>query len=95
MSVNETCFICGKPSPKCQFCDLVTTCDLHLSVHRPEGKCLPFTIHHDDKMGHYMVAVRNIKQMEVILTEHPVVVGPYTQANDSVYIYIIDETNLT
>ena len=28
-----------------------------------------------------MVAVRDIKQMEVILTENPVTVGPYTKSD--------------
>ena len=78
---TDKCFICHRNSSKCQFCGLVSACDLHLRVHRPEGKCFPFTIQHDEKMGHFMVAVRNIKQMEVILTEDPVVVGPYTQTD--------------
>lgn len=78
---SNTCFICQEKCSICDFCGLVSVCDEHKTVHRPDNYCYPFTIQHSTLAGHYMVAVRDIKQKEIILREWPVVVGPYTKAD--------------
>ena len=77
----SSCFICKVQCALCDYCGLVAICDEHRTIHRPDNYCYPFTIHHSTSAGHYMVAVRDIKQKEVILREWPVVVGPYTKAD--------------
>ena len=57
---------------------MLPTCPLLFIICIIGDRCFPFTIKYDEDVGHYMVAVRDIKQMEVILTENPVVMGPYT-----------------
>ena len=77
---DNLCFVCGGPGLPCPHCGLVTACSLHLAIHRPDTQCWPFTIRHTPAQGHFMVATRDIKQMELILREAPVVVGPYTRS---------------
>merc|ERR1712066_1096939 len=79
MSGGGSCFICDISAPDCPACGLVTVCQDHVAVHRFGGKCSPFTIKKSPKFGRYMIAVRDIKQMELILSEKPVIVGPYTK----------------
>ena len=57
----------------------IKTTDLVPYYARHGEKCYPFTIKKSPNVGRYMVAVRDIKQMELILSEMPVVVGPYTK----------------
>ena len=77
MSINN-CFICDTPGAEsCEWCGSVNSCPEHFTVHRNNNVCLPFTIRYSETMGHYMVATRDIKQMELILREEPVMVGPY------------------
>ena len=47
---------------------------------RSGQRCYPFTIRYSPEVGHHMVAIRDIKQMELILSEEPVVVGPHTKS---------------
>ena len=47
---------------------------------RSGQRCNPFTIRYSPEVGHHMVATRDIKQMELILSEEPVVVGPHTKS---------------
>ena len=60
---------------------MVVACQVHHQVHRQGGQCAPFTVCYGEGVGHFMVAVRDIKPMEVVLREMPVVVGPYTQTS--------------
>ena len=78
--VRSQCFICDsvEASP-CQCCGCVSSCETHIGIHRSNEQCAPFTIGHSDTMGHYMLATRDIKQMELILREEPVMVGPYSR----------------
>merc|ERR1711963_621732 len=77
MSINN-CFICDTPGAEsCEWCGSVNSCPEHFTVHRNNNVRLPFTIRYCETMGHYMVATRDIKQMELILREEPVMVGPY------------------
>ena len=73
------CFLCPAQGVPCAECGLVVSCELHMVVHRQGGHCAPFTVVYREGVGHYLVAVRDIKPMELILRETPVVVGPYTQ----------------
>ena len=77
--MSDTCFLCSTPGYACDVCRLVVACEVHHCVHRQGVYCAPFTVCYGEGVGHYMVAVRDIKQMEVVLREEPVVVGPYTQ----------------
>ena len=77
--MSTQCFLCDDQGDLCDECRLVVTCTNNMVDHRQGGKCGPFTIQYREGVGHYMVAVRDIKPMELILRENPVVVGPYTQ----------------
>lgn len=51
----------------------------HYSCHRPpeSSRCFLYKLEQDPAKGVKMVALRDIKPLEVILEEYPVAVGPY------------------
>jgi hypothetical protein len=77
----QKCSLCGSPAPtKCAGCLRVAYCSAdHQKKHwRKEHRlrCSLFKIDHDDKVGRYVVATRDIKAGEIIIEEQPVTAGP-------------------
>jgi len=79
------CPVCGKiATTKCTACpqgQQVYYCNKTCQKkdwprHKPECKRLAYKIAHDPVLGHHLLANRNIKEGEVILTEAPLVMGP-------------------
>eukprot|EP00092_Neocalanus_flemingeri_P018319 GFUD01019828.1.p1 GENE.GFUD01019828.1~~GFUD01019828.1.p1 ORF type:complete len:515 (+),score=161.30 GFUD01019828.1:38-1582(+) len=79
MDFTRTCFWCGVEAMEmCGQCNLVGICgENHLNIHRPSGSCLPFAVQHSDEKGHLLVAVRDIKPYEIVLTDQPAAIGPF------------------
>eukprot|EP00096_Caligus_rogercresseyi_P009927 TRINITY_DN3476_c0_g1_i1.p1 TRINITY_DN3476_c0_g1~~TRINITY_DN3476_c0_g1_i1.p1 ORF type:complete len:511 (+),score=63.35 TRINITY_DN3476_c0_g1_i1:134-1666(+) len=85
MKMDSECFYCGSPATKtCSSCNLVSFCSvgLHEKLHygqKPSGEafCFPFRVARDPALGRHLVATRDIKALEVILEESPLVIGPY------------------
>lgn len=80
MKMSEKCEVCGEPSElKCSACKLVSYCG---KEHQKQGwkdhkiSCKPFEIQTDPVYGKCMVATRDIKPGDIILTELPLVYGP-------------------
>jgi len=78
MSDSQDCFLCSKPATgTCPDCALVHYCsDSHLRSHKPFGDCLPFRVGFVEGVGRVVLAVRDIKAGDVVITEHPIVKGP-------------------
>ena len=78
MSDSQDCFLCSKPATgTCPDCALVHYCsDSHLRSHKPFGDCLPFRVGFVEGVGRVVLAVRNIKAGDVVITEHSIVKGP-------------------
>jgi len=79
MDFTRTCFWCGVEAMEiCEHCKLVGSCgEKHFNIHRPSGSCLPFAVHHSADKGHLLVAVRDIKPFQTVLTDRPAAVGPF------------------
>ena len=76
----KLCFYCSKPATiACLHCHLIQACsEEHLNhFHRPGNFCFPFKICRSTSKGLHVIAVRDIKPMEVILSEWPCAAGPY------------------
>ncbi|CAH1154576.1 unnamed protein product [Phaedon cochleariae] len=78
--MSETCAKCGAPSElKCSACKLVSYCN---KEHQKEDwknhktNCRPFKIADDPVIGKCLIATRDIKPGEQILSEYPLVSGP-------------------
>ena len=56
----------------------MSSCSAHWDLHRSLDKkfCYPFKVVEDEILGRRIVAVRDINQMEVIMEDRPVAVGP-------------------
>ncbi|XP_074040747.1 SET domain-containing protein SmydA-8 [Leptinotarsa decemlineata] len=78
--MGEKCAECGAPSElKCSACKLVTYCSKeHQKVNWKSHKnlCKPFEIKEDPVLGKCLVATRDLKAGDVILSELPIVYGP-------------------
>lgn len=72
------CFLCGREdlTEECSSCGLVSFCSDHRTVHRPNNYCHPYTIALDKELGHHLVATRDIRALELIESEGPLVTGP-------------------
>lgn len=74
------CSVCEEVSKsRCSGCNQVFYCSTDhqrkdWKNHKP--KCSPMRVSHNDKIGRYFVATRNIKPGEIVLRESPLVVGP-------------------
>uniref|UniRef100_A0A6P7GLW2 SET domain-containing protein SmydA-8-like n=1 Tax=Diabrotica virgifera virgifera TaxID=50390 RepID=A0A6P7GLW2_DIAVI len=78
--MSEKCEICEEPSElKCSACKLVSYC---CKDHQKQGwkahkpLCRPFEIQEDPVIGKCLVATRDIKPGDLILSECPLVYGP-------------------
>ena len=75
------CWLCRAPGlVNCDDCGLISSCStnhhqLHSQTGGPHG-CLPFTIVTREGVGNCVVASRDIKSGQTILTEQPAVWGP-------------------
>ncbi|CAH1164666.1 unnamed protein product [Phyllotreta striolata] len=78
--MGEKCAECGAPSElKCSACKLASYCSKeHQKQHWKNHKtaCRPFEIQVDPLIGKCLVATRDIKPGDVILSELPIVYGP-------------------
>ena len=76
--MSQLCFLCSKPaSQTCSDCKLVQYCsESHLKTHRPLDECLPFRVGFVEGKGRVVIAARDIKAGEAVITEHPLVKGP-------------------
>ncbi|CAH2235071.1 jg14554 [Pararge aegeria aegeria] len=75
------CEVCQKPANQtCGGCKLVYYCSKAHQKHAwKEGHkyiCRTYKIEHSDQIGRHMVAIRDIKQGEIILQEKPAASGP-------------------
>jgi len=80
-SSNKTlgqCFVCLEAATlQCTWCGEAEVCsEAHLSIHRPNTKCLPFKVSNIGSKGRGLVATRSIRARETILTESPALCGP-------------------
>jgi len=79
---SGACPTCGKIATiKCTACKNVYYCNKNCQkkdwkTHRPLCKMLPYKIARSSELGNHIVANRNIKAGEIILTEAPLVLGP-------------------
>ncbi|XP_056638208.1 SET domain-containing protein SmydA-8-like [Diorhabda sublineata] len=78
--MSEKCEICGEPSElKCSACKSVSYCG---KEHQKQGwkdhkiLCKPYEIQTDPVYGKCLVATRDIKPGDIILSELPLVYGP-------------------
>ena len=86
------CFLCSSPSSHhCPYCGEHVCSPVHYEYHRPAGEqskisesvpscpdssmCQPFRLKFGNK-GRYLIATRDIKPLELIMTDRPCVVGP-------------------
>ena len=86
------CFLCGSPcSHHCPYCGEHVCSQVHYEYHRPPGEqtkiadsvpsstdssqCQPFRLKYGEK-GRYLIATRDIKPLQLIMTDQPCVVGP-------------------
>ena len=79
ISNNMSCFWCRSDySELCIKCGLVSSCSSHWALHHSlDGKfCFPFKVVEDEALGRRIIAVRDINQMEVVMEDKPVAVGP-------------------
>eukprot|EP00092_Neocalanus_flemingeri_P013253 GFUD01014283.1.p1 GENE.GFUD01014283.1~~GFUD01014283.1.p1 ORF type:complete len:522 (+),score=161.87 GFUD01014283.1:236-1801(+) len=76
MSTTTPCYLCqDQTEHSCPECGL-PSCSSHLPTHLVDKVCLPFTVLYKEGVGRYVVATRDIKASEVILEDHPAVLGP-------------------
>ena len=74
-----SCFWCHSDcSELCTKCGLVSSCSSHWALHHSLDKkfCYPVKVVRDDVVGRRIIAARDITQMEVIMEDRPVAVGP-------------------
>ncbi|XP_040570990.1 SET domain-containing protein SmydA-8 [Lepeophtheirus salmonis] len=90
MKIKAECFYCGNPATaSCTTCGLVSFCSepSHKALHYGHKKdetsfCFPFAVKRNSQLGRHLVATRDIKALEVILEESPLVIGPYISSNN-------------
>jgi len=92
MKSEGRCFLCSSPSSHhCPYCGEDVCSQVHYEYHRPVGEesrvsstvptssdqtlCQPYRLLCGDK-GRYLVATRDIKPGQLIITDKPCVVGP-------------------
>lgn len=74
------CEVCDKQAKsRCSGCVQAFYCSVEhqrqdWKIHKPS--CSPLKVCHNEKIGRYYVATRNIKPGEIILRESPLVIGP-------------------
>ncbi|XP_023343693.1 potential protein lysine methyltransferase SET5 [Eurytemora carolleeae] len=75
----EGCWLCGSEETEtCTECTGVY-CTVHRQIHKYDKKCSPIRVRVDDEKGKCLIATRDIKPLEVILKESPILVSPYTK----------------
>ncbi|XP_040575619.1 SET domain-containing protein SmydA-8 isoform X1 [Lepeophtheirus salmonis] len=84
--IDMCCFFCGNEEEEdnhltlCPFCKIVYYCsEDHSIIHRHTDRCFPFIVRKSKSFGRYMIAARDINPLELILSEQPAVVGPYSK----------------
>lgn len=77
------CFLCWSPdsTEKCQYCGLVSFCPDHKTLHRPDNYCYPYKAMYDAELGRHMIATRDIRALELVESEYPLVTGPYIKTS--------------
>lgn len=77
---SSSCAVCGQPSSlRCSNCGQAVYCNRqHQKEDWSKHKqiCQPFKVQHDDRLGRYLVASRDIRAEEVVLKEAPIIRGP-------------------
>jgi len=76
------CFVCGTQEniTRCSKCDETWYCPTHYHSHLFSGDCSRFKVEENIESGRYLVATRDIKKGEIILTENAAIHGPmYTK----------------
>jgi len=76
---TKVCFYCKTEACEdCSLCDLVSCCHKHLKFHTSKDGsfCYPWTVESIPRVGRVLVAVRDIKHLEVILEDEPVGLSP-------------------
>lgn len=83
-SPSLKCAVCGKSATqKCSGCQSVVYCGRdHQKDHWIRGghkqTCKSYKIMSAEQFGRYLIATRDIKRDEIILTENPTIVAPKT-----------------
>lgn len=78
------CEVCDKQAKsRCSGCVQAFYCSVEhqrqdWKIHK--FQCSPMKVCHNDKVGRYYVATRNIKPGEILLREMPLVIGPSQQS---------------
>jgi hypothetical protein len=78
---SVSCFYCRGPAAACPDCGLLASCSAHLTIHRPVGDCLPWTVAEVPGKGRTVVATRDIKPFQTIILDRPAIVGPFDDAS--------------
>jgi hypothetical protein len=79
-SSSGKCEICEKAAKsRCSGCIQAFYCSVEhqrqdWKDHKPN--CNPLRVCHNEKIGRYYVATRNIKPGEIVLRESPLIIGP-------------------
>jgi len=76
---NKVCFYCeSDQSETCDACGLVSSCQQHKSLHKSKDGsfCYPWAVEKREGVGRVLVAVRDIRHLEVILEDDPVGLSP-------------------
>ena len=76
---STVCFFCeSEKCETCSSCGLVSSCVKHKNLHTSKDGsfCYPWTVERRDGVGRILVAVRDIKHLEVILEDEPVGLSP-------------------
>jgi len=77
-----SCFWCftQESVELCSQCGLVASCDKHWKQHRDDdGTCFPIRVDQHPHLGRRLVATRDIKRGEILLTDRPSAMGPLHQ----------------
>lgn len=91
------CFICTKKAiGTCNDCDekLPYCGQEHLHLHRPKsGSCYPFLVRHNETVGRYLIAGKDILPGEIIMRDDPLAVGPGNSVDVNVCVNCFDEVD--
>ncbi|XP_021942369.1 protein msta [Zootermopsis nevadensis] len=78
--MTGSCAVCQAVATQCcSSCHLVFYCSRehqkqHWKIHKTQ--CTPYKVEVSERLGHHVVATRDIQQGEVIIEEEPIVLGP-------------------
>jgi hypothetical protein len=76
---SRVCFLCETDQCEvCESCGLVSSCAQHQNFHTSKDGsfCYPWTVEKREGVGRVLVAVRDIKYLEIILEDDPIGLSP-------------------